>query len=540
MSRSEAANDPMPSKGRPPHGKTPVARASSGTWREDDQLSLQLAITTEAPATAPNKGRRDKPGAVSLEERGGPPILKAIRKEAGLGLKVLARVQKLYPGDPLRQVSEFFADFVIPAATGRKRTVGIKTEEIYVVQMKAMVRQLSDLNMPLQNLGEFSPRHVAALTRHYESAGLSASSLQKKNTVLRRFGTWIGKPDMTPRLRDLVTDPSRAMRSYSAIESKAWSANGVDPEDIFNRMDLECAVAGLQLRLQHAFGLRPREVVMLKPMVADQGKNLFVTDGTKGGRARMVPIDTPRKRELLEQAKEVARRNTRGVLSCKPSQSLRAALKRYYYLAERVGLTKARLGVTLHGLRHEFAGELFKQITGVKAPVNGGRLDDQGLVHRAMQITSEQLGHSRRHAGAAYLGSRRHLDYTQRKNLNWLINRLENNPDVLAAVRACGPSSWWAVGSAATGKPLRGPWTLAYRAEVESGMDQSEADMAIGMLALAVAAAATRAVGHLASLAPEALMPHGTDEACERLELPGLWRASVEQAKAAPCKSEEN
>ncbi|WP_310564830.1 phage integrase N-terminal domain-containing protein [Hydrogenophaga sp.] len=206
MSRTEAANDPLPSPGRPPHGKTPVARASS-KWSEEDQLSLQLAITPDAPAAKSAKGRRSRSSAGGKESRGGPPILKAIRKETGMGLKVLARVQKLYPGDPLRQVTEFFTDFVIPAATGRKRTVGIKTEEIYIVQMRVMVRQLSDLNMPLQNLGEFSPRHVAALTRHYEAEGLSASSLQKKNTVLRRFGTWIGKPDMAPRLRDLVLDP---------------------------------------------------------------------------------------------------------------------------------------------------------------------------------------------------------------------------------------------------------------------------------------------------------------------------------------------
>lgn len=533
MLKTEAANDPAPSPGRPPHGKSPVPRASSGKWRDEDQLSLQLTIAPEAPMVKTAKGRRRSGSAASKETRGGPPILKAIRKEAGMGLKVLDRVQKLFPGDPLRQVSEFFADFVIPAATGRKRTVGIKTEEIYVVQMRVMVRQLSDLNMPLQNLGEFSPRHVAALTRHYEAEGLSASSLQKKNTVLRRFGTWIGKPDMTPRLRDLVVDPNRAMRSYSAVQSKAWSANGVDPDEVFKRMDQECAVAGLQLRLQHAYGLRPREVVMLKPVAADQGKNLFVTDGTKGGRARMVPIDTPRKRELLEQAKEVARRNARGVLSSKPSQSLRAALKRYYYLAERVGLTKAKLGVTLHGLRHEFAGSLFKQITGVEAPVNGGRLEDQDLVRRAMQITSEQLGHGRRDAGAAYLGSRRHLDYTQRKNLNWLIARLETNQAVLDAVKACGPSNWWAVGPAAAGKALRGPWTLAYRAEVGQGVDQGVADLSIGSRALAVAAAASRAVGHPATLVQEALIPHGADESCERLELPGLWRASVDQPRAA-------
>lgn len=530
MLNLDAANDSMPAKGKLLHGKTPVARAASGAWQEEDQMSLQLSISPDAPEAKAVKGRKSQAKGGS---KGGPPILKAIRKESGMGLKVLARVQKLWPGDPLRQVTEFFEDFVIPAATGRKRTVGIKTEELYLVQMRVMVRQLSDLNMPIQNLGEFSPRHVAALTRFYEAEGLSASSLQKKNTVLRRFGTWMGKPDMAPRLKDLVSDPSRAMRSYSAVESKTWTSQGVDPEEIFRRMDLECRVAGLHLRLQHAYGLRPREVIMLKPLNADQGKNLFVTDGSKGGRARMVPIDTPRKRELLEQAKEIARGNARGVLSAKPGMPLRTALKRYYYLADRVGLTKAKLGVTLHGLRHEFAGSLYKQITGVDAPVNGGRIDNPELVRRAMQITSEQLGHGRKDAGAAYLGSQRHMDYTQRKNLGWLIERLEKNEDVLAAVRACGPSSWWVIGSAATGKQLRGTWVLAYRAESGTGVNQNEADMAIVGQAMGVVSAASRAVGHPATLAQEALIPHGPEESCERLELPGLWRASVEQPKAA-------
>lgn len=444
-----------------------------------------------------------------------------------MALPLLGKVQKLYPGNPLRQVDEFFEVFVIPAATGRKRPVGIKTEELYVVQMRVMVRQLSDLNMRLQNLSELSTRHVSALIRFYEAEGLSASSLQKKITVLRRFGTWIGKPDMTPRLCDLVKDPNRAMRSYSAVESKSWSANGVDPNEIFERMDLECSVAGLQLRLQHAFGLRPREVVMLKPMAADQGKNLFVTDGTKGGRARMVPIDTDEKRALLERAKEIAKGNVRGVLSVKPSMSLRQAISRYYHLARKVGIEKKALGVTLHGLRHEFAGSLFKQITGVEAPVNGGHLNDEDLVRRAMQITSEQLGHSRRHAGAAYLGSKRHLDYSQRKNLNWLIERLENNPAVLHAAKACGPSNWWVVGPAAAGKPIHGSWTLAYRSEAKQGVEQSDADLAIAAMAMAVAAAASQAVGYPASVIREALLSNRTDEQGERLELPGLWRASV-------------
>lgn len=293
--------------GRPPH-----AQRKQG-FKPEEQMSLQLVVQPE-PATKSSSSRRK----VETEAKSPPSkraVLVKIRRETGSGQKVLARVEKLHPGDPHRQVGAFFQEFIIPSATGRKRTVSIKTEELYVVQMQVMVRQLSDLNMALQNLSEFSSRHVHALTRHYESEGLSSSSLQKKNTVLRRFGTWIGKPDMTPRLADMVVDPTRAKRSYSALESKAWTSNGVDPEEVIRRVEAESMVTGLQMRIQHAFGLRPREVVMLKPQTADQGRGLFVTDGTKGGRARMVPIDSPLKRALIEKAKVYAATNPRGVLT---------------------------------------------------------------------------------------------------------------------------------------------------------------------------------------------------------------------------------
>lgn len=52
-----------------------------------------------------------------------------------------------------------------------------------------------------------------------------------------------------------------------------------------------------------------------QPFSADQGKVLFVLDGTKGGRARAVPIDTPEKRDLIERAKVMASGNARRLLS---------------------------------------------------------------------------------------------------------------------------------------------------------------------------------------------------------------------------------
>jgi hypothetical protein len=79
-------------------------------------------------------------------------VLVNIRRETGSGQKVLARVEKLHPGDPHRQIGAFFQEFSITFATGRKRTVNIKTEELYVVQLQVVVRQLSNFKMPLKNL----------------------------------------------------------------------------------------------------------------------------------------------------------------------------------------------------------------------------------------------------------------------------------------------------------------------------------------------------------------------------------------------------
>jgi integrase len=427
-------------------------------------------------------------------------------------------------------VGAFFQEFIIPSATGRKRTVSIKTEELYVVQMQVMVRQLSNLNMPLKNLGDFSTRHVHALTRHYESQGLSSSSLQKKNTVLRRFGTWIGKPDMTPRLADMVVDPTRAKRSYSALESKAWTSNGVDPEEVIRLVEAESMVTGLQMRIQHAFGLRPREVVMLKPQTADQGRGLFVTDGTKGGRARMVPIDSPLKRSLIEKAKVYAATNPRGVLTDR-LQPMHKAINRYYYIAKKAGVGKNGLGITLHGLRHEFANNVFKEITGVNSPVNGGRVEDPELLRKAMQETSNQLGHSRLHAGSAYLGSNRHINYTQFKNIRYITATIEGSASVIAAVRLAGPSTWWVTGAAAQGNGIRGGVQLTYRAAVNPGEAQDEADMAMGSAALAVALAVGKALGVMANVLPDSALDQSGH--MERLELIGLWRESLDPSGAA-------
>ena len=62
-----------------------------------------------------------------------------------------------------------------------------------------------------------------------------------------------------------------------------------------------------------------------------------------------------------------------------------------------------------HELRAAYACERYEQLTGLNAPINGGRVnrEDRELDQRARQKVSHELGHNRIDVVSAYIGGRR-------------------------------------------------------------------------------------------------------------------------------------
>jgi hypothetical protein len=59
----------------------------------------------------------------------------------------------------------------------------------------------------------------------------------------------------------------------------------------------------MSLELQQAFGLRREEAIKFIPSYADQGGHLVLKPSwTKGGKARVIPIRTEERREVLDRA----------------------------------------------------------------------------------------------------------------------------------------------------------------------------------------------------------------------------------------------
>jgi hypothetical protein len=86
-------------------------------------------------------------------------------------------------------------------------------------------------------------------------------------------------------------------------------------------------------------------------------------------------------------------------------------------------------------------------------------------------------------------------------------------------------------GEAAQGKGLNGGIQLTYRAAVNPGQAQDDADMAMAGAAMAVALAVGKALGVMANVLPDSALDQSGH--MERLELIGLWRESLDPSGAA-------
>ena len=416
--------------------------------------SQPIQADSQIPLLPPGKQVRGR--KKEEKNRSGIVLIEDLKREMGYALPLLRRIEARHKGDPLRQINELFAKISIPAATGRKREASIKTYKAYVARLRKAIKDLSRVNMKIQNLTELSRRHAVALVQLWERDGATPAYMQNLVTPLRRLGVWIGKTDMVPRLVTMTVREASARRSLSARSANTLSAKGVDPELLFQEMSRHCVVAGLQLRIMVAFGLRVEEMIMFKPDKADRGKELLVTFGTKGGRARTVPIETPQQRDLIEQAKVMASGNARGILTADPSLSYDKARNHFYYLARKIGLTKKALAVTPHSLRHTFANDTYERLAGAPSPVHGGKIVDTQVHRDAQQEVAERCGHGRRNVASAYIGSPVMMERGRRRRMEELLEAFKVNEALRATLTRSDIARLLIVGPAAEGEKLHG------------------------------------------------------------------------------------
>jgi len=256
------------------------------------------------------------------------------------------------------------------------------------------------------NLAE---KHINALAECWKDEGLADRTKYKRMSILRVFCKWIGKPGLVKNTIHYYGP--ELIRNVCATKNLTWEAHGIDVDGAIQKATALDERFGLMLSLQRYFGLRIKESIHLAPHRAMPPGSIYlmVSDGTKGGRPRFVPIETERQRQIMEWAKRITTPSPKSTLRW-PRLTWTQSERKFNALMDRLGYTKKGSGVTAHGLRHAYAQDSYHGLTGLPTPIEGGALGriDRETHREANEEVSRRLGHNRADVTGFYYGSYGH------------------------------------------------------------------------------------------------------------------------------------
>lgn len=384
------------------------------------------------------------------------------KSDAGTCARVMAEAEQLYPSDPRAQAAHFMEHALLPAAIGRRRILSAKRYTEFGNTLQLCITELQEMRRPLASLADLKRKVILALVRRWVKAGLSEGTIHDRISILRRFTTLIGKAGTLPRGRQWQQVLEQqgiklAPRRGIAELKKGWMDMGIDPWPIIEAVRAEEEICGSNMELMLVLGARLNESVQDQPKDSDKGDYFLLLRGTKGRKTRSVPYSTdPERRalqmEVLQRAKLLAAKHPKGLLAI-PGLSLKQMKDRLEYVVAKHGVSKAGLGITLHGLRHQYATDLFRELTGMPAPVlkllPKEEYDaNREKVRAAYLEIARRMGHERPSISGAYLSTPSQLGRDQRQQLRKWEHALQPRA---AAFEAAGAEEGWIVGRCADG-----------------------------------------------------------------------------------------
>lgn len=235
-------------------------------------------------------------------------------------------------------------------------------------------------------------KHIQTLVSKWLNEDIGSGAIKNRMAHLRWWAEKIGKQNVIARNNTFYGVPRRV---YVTNHSKALTLDSEKLAKIKNEW-IRCS-----LELQKAFGLRREECLKFQPQYADLGDHIRLKDSwTKGGKAREVPIRNDYQREILNKAHALAKNG-----SMIPADKTYVEQMRLYEgLTKYAGLSK------MHGLRHNYAQERYKELTERDCPAQSGKTskeltkEEKAQDLEARLQISRELGHEREEVTAVYLG----------------------------------------------------------------------------------------------------------------------------------------
>jgi len=257
----------------------------------------------------------------------------------------------------------------------------------------AMAEDLADLGYKLPSASSLKPKHIEALVEKWLDADTTDASIRNRLTWLRWWAEKVNKASVV----------NRDNAAYGVAERGGITRNRAQTIDHTKLQAIECPHIRASLLLQAAFGLRREEAMKFQPHAAIHSNHIALqASWTKGGRARTVPITTLEQRQVLEHVAKLI--GGRGSL-IPANLSYVEHLKRFEYQTLKAGIRNT------HGLRHGYAQDRYRTLTGQACPLSGGKswadmsAKEREADRSARRQISAELGHGRLKITDTYLGS---------------------------------------------------------------------------------------------------------------------------------------
>lgn len=289
----------------------------------------------------------------------------------------------------------------------KDKTNAFTTKKVRAYVAHSIVEVLRAKGYRLKNLLNLDERHVIAVITAWTEQDLSASTVASRISVLRWLAAALGKPGLARDPVHYGFPADLTHRHQVATEDRSWTSRGVDPATVIAAIRTEDQWVAMQLEMCHAFGLRLTEGLLIEPVKSHIGDTLRVDQGTKGGRTRVVPIVSDHQRDVLERAKVLARESERGNLV--PRRRMPEQARRHlYYVCGKHRISKSQLGVTPHGLRHQYVNDRYESVSGTPSSVRGGsQILNKAAEEAALRAVTNETGHARLSITSMYLGARK-------------------------------------------------------------------------------------------------------------------------------------
>ena len=239
------------------------------------------------------------------------------------------------------------------------------------------------------NLAKVGNKHIERIVAVWKAKELAPATMANRASHLRWLAQKLNKQNIVPRTNKEL-----------GIERRSHIAKISRSQQLPSREVLEKFTQRQQLSMQLAreFGLRREESLKFQVNVADKGDRIELKGSwCKNGRARTIEVRTSEQRDLLNKIKNVVG---------KQNQSLIPKDQSYFQGMKDLSNKCSNNNIRMHGLRHAYAQDRYKELTSRAAPVVDNTTAKRDVLDKAARLqVSRELGHNRKDVTNSYLGS---------------------------------------------------------------------------------------------------------------------------------------